>query len=388
VSHGYTSHEHDDPLGLINMNGRYFDPTTKRFISADPIVSDSTSSQAWNPYAYVRNNPTNRTDPSGYRDGAAWSAGFDTSPAGFVGPNGALFDYYGSSAESRRSGSAWPDIATMVWWWNRHSQNAGANSPATSDDKGAKPSPVSTNPSGNGSASSPAAAKVTLEGTKFYFAMYAIYVGGVDPELFAGSDERLASNSNFFSISREKRCELAAKAHAMALGMAALGVLLFGILGGGGAPAGSPVPAFGGAMPTLPLGLGYEYSMAISRVSGLQAEARCLDPRYVYRVVPPSQAGDGSSGPFSVSPPNLNGSGSLKDTFEGKLENKSDTPFIIWEYQAPKSVPYGWQVQQLATETFMQNQFRYVPYPFSDTFYIGTTGPVKGVQVYTPTPVP
>ena len=35
---GYTGHEHLEPLGLIDMNGRIYDPTLARFLSPDPYV--------------------------------------------------------------------------------------------------------------------------------------------------------------------------------------------------------------------------------------------------------------------------------------------------------------------------------------------------------------
>lgn len=67
VTRGYTGHESDDHTGLINMKGRVFDPLTKRFLTPDPLISDTANSQAWNPYSYVLNNPVNLTDPSGLR---------------------------------------------------------------------------------------------------------------------------------------------------------------------------------------------------------------------------------------------------------------------------------------------------------------------------------
>ncbi|OAM89678.1 FG-GAP-like repeat-containing protein [Termitidicoccus mucosus] len=66
VTRGFTGHEHLDDFGLIHMNGRVFDPALGRFLSADPFVGDGGSSQAYNRYSYVDNNPLNATDPSGY----------------------------------------------------------------------------------------------------------------------------------------------------------------------------------------------------------------------------------------------------------------------------------------------------------------------------------
>ena len=65
VSRGYTGHEHLDRTGLVHMNGRVYDPRLGRFLSPDPIVGDPTSSQSWNLYSYVRNNPVSYVDPTG-----------------------------------------------------------------------------------------------------------------------------------------------------------------------------------------------------------------------------------------------------------------------------------------------------------------------------------
>ncbi len=63
---GYTGHEHIDELDLIHMNGRVYDPAIGRFLSPDPHVQMPKSTQGFNRYAYVQNNPLKYTDPSGY----------------------------------------------------------------------------------------------------------------------------------------------------------------------------------------------------------------------------------------------------------------------------------------------------------------------------------
>jgi RHS repeat-associated protein len=70
---GYTGHslprfftgEHLDNFGLINMNGRVYDPRLARFLSPDNYVQDPENSQSYNRYAYCINNPMKYTDPSG-----------------------------------------------------------------------------------------------------------------------------------------------------------------------------------------------------------------------------------------------------------------------------------------------------------------------------------
>ena len=66
VRFGYTGHEHDTELGLINMRGRIFDPVLRGFLTPDPIVPDAFDTESYNPYAYVRNNPLRFVDPSGF----------------------------------------------------------------------------------------------------------------------------------------------------------------------------------------------------------------------------------------------------------------------------------------------------------------------------------
>ena len=63
---GYTGHTMLDNLGLVHMNGRVQDPFLGRFMSADPLIDDPSSTQGWNRYSYLKNNPLNATDPSGF----------------------------------------------------------------------------------------------------------------------------------------------------------------------------------------------------------------------------------------------------------------------------------------------------------------------------------
>ena len=64
---GFTGHEHDDEFGLINMQGREYDPKIGRFLTPDPYA-DLSDGQTLNPYSYVSNRPTTSTDPTGFYD--------------------------------------------------------------------------------------------------------------------------------------------------------------------------------------------------------------------------------------------------------------------------------------------------------------------------------
>lgn len=49
-----------------STNGRIYDPHIARFVQADPFVQAPSDLQMLNRYSYVRNNPLNATDPSGF----------------------------------------------------------------------------------------------------------------------------------------------------------------------------------------------------------------------------------------------------------------------------------------------------------------------------------
>jgi RHS repeat-associated protein len=70
TSLGFTGHESDDEVGLVNMRGRVFDPKVGRFLTTDPIVADLYSGQSFNPYSYVLGNPLTLVDPSGFQPAA------------------------------------------------------------------------------------------------------------------------------------------------------------------------------------------------------------------------------------------------------------------------------------------------------------------------------
>jgi RHS repeat-associated protein len=62
---GFTGHEMLSSFGLINMNGRLYDPIMGRMLSPDNFVSNISSTQGYNRYSYGLNNPLVYTDPDG-----------------------------------------------------------------------------------------------------------------------------------------------------------------------------------------------------------------------------------------------------------------------------------------------------------------------------------
>lgn len=62
---GYCGHEMLRDYGLINMNGRLYDPLLGRFLSPDNYVQAPESSQSFNRYSYCMNNPLKYVDEDG-----------------------------------------------------------------------------------------------------------------------------------------------------------------------------------------------------------------------------------------------------------------------------------------------------------------------------------
>src|SRR5207248_1500619 len=62
----FTGQETIPNVGLVNMNGRVYDPAIGRFLSPDPNVQFPTNLQSYNRYSYVLNNPLSFDDPTGY----------------------------------------------------------------------------------------------------------------------------------------------------------------------------------------------------------------------------------------------------------------------------------------------------------------------------------
>ena len=62
---GFTGHEHLSVFGIINMNGRAYDPMLSMMMSPDNYIQTPDFSQNFNRYIYCFNNPLSYCDPSG-----------------------------------------------------------------------------------------------------------------------------------------------------------------------------------------------------------------------------------------------------------------------------------------------------------------------------------
>ena len=74
-----------------------YDPSQRRFISPDPLVSAPSNAQSYNRYSYVWNNPLNFTDPSGFEGKAP-------SPAPTTPPPGGGGDHTGGPGKDLKDG--------------------------------------------------------------------------------------------------------------------------------------------------------------------------------------------------------------------------------------------------------------------------------------------
>ncbi|HXU01683.1 MAG TPA: RHS repeat-associated core domain-containing protein, partial [Polyangia bacterium] len=126
----FTGHEAIPGMGLVNMNGRVYDPLLGRFLSPDPNVQFGGDLQSYNRYTYVGNNPLRYTDPTGYFWGEralnfvlkfSWTltetigvAAFCASSAGAGCIGAMLFFAALNSAIAYGSGASWSQVAQVA----------------------------------------------------------------------------------------------------------------------------------------------------------------------------------------------------------------------------------------------------------------------------------
>ncbi|MCH7342473.1 RHS repeat-associated core domain-containing protein [Pelomonas sp. CA6] len=64
---GFTGHVNDAETDLVYMQQRYYDPIAGRFLSVDPIVTDTNTGNGFGRYVYTENNPLRYKDPDGLK---------------------------------------------------------------------------------------------------------------------------------------------------------------------------------------------------------------------------------------------------------------------------------------------------------------------------------
>jgi RHS repeat-associated protein/uncharacterized repeat protein (TIGR01451 family) len=66
TDHGFTGQKHNDDVGLIFMQARYYLAGIGRFVQPDTIIPNPANPQSLNRFSYVLNSPLNFRDPTGH----------------------------------------------------------------------------------------------------------------------------------------------------------------------------------------------------------------------------------------------------------------------------------------------------------------------------------
>ena len=117
---GFTGHEQLDQFGLINMNGRMYDPAVGRFLSADNVVQAPDFTQSYNRYSYCLNNPLKYTDPSGWEyygnpNGTPEERAMYYSWLNGYRPSYCYQQTYWSLDQTELSNELWMDLSSPSW---------------------------------------------------------------------------------------------------------------------------------------------------------------------------------------------------------------------------------------------------------------------------------
>jgi len=135
--HGFTGHEHDDDLNLINMKGRVEDPGLSTFLTPDPLNTTGA-----NPYSYVNNSPLNYTDPSGFR---ACSDGMLKGKHQYTGDECNNLSGKGINNGGAAAQSAWLSAGHSTWM-GCNASNCTFPKPSVTSDSARPAQPAATAP--------------------------------------------------------------------------------------------------------------------------------------------------------------------------------------------------------------------------------------------------
>ena len=94
---GYTGHVNDADTGLSYMQARYYDPTTSRFLSTDPLIWLPGNLDSINRYTYAGSSPLSNVDPDG-KDILVIAGGRRVGSANFAGHVAASVQNYGMAS--------------------------------------------------------------------------------------------------------------------------------------------------------------------------------------------------------------------------------------------------------------------------------------------------
>ena len=230
---GFTGQEELAEYELVHLNGRIYDPSIGRFISADNVTQFPFSTQGWNSYAYCGNNPVNCVDPSGH---SFWSnaLSFFTNPLGLL----ALIPGVKHFEESFLRHNAWAGIALEA-------------------------ASVFCGPAAAACAAGTASYLSGVNGGKFGDMLKAGAIAYVTAEAF----EAVGTATGFHNISWSDAISNPTMFAANIVGHAAIGCASQAA-SGGQCGAGALGAAFGAVAGPATNGLGFETGLVASSVSG------------------------------------------------------------------------------------------------------------------------
>ena len=99
--------ETQDLTGLLYLRARYYDPTTGRFLTRDPVPGVATLPQTLNPYAYALNNPVLYVDPSGEFIETPWDLAVIAFDLGMVAWDAYYYTQLNPCASSLEKAGVW-----------------------------------------------------------------------------------------------------------------------------------------------------------------------------------------------------------------------------------------------------------------------------------------
>lgn len=127
TANGYTGHHQLDKHKLIHMGGRVYDPRIGRFMSADLLVQSPYSSQSFNRYSYVANNPLSNIDPTGYQCEKITTKGTYNDGQGHSTDLGTSVRYEGECGGDSSSIGFWSQLQDHANSFVDHLQQNGSN---------------------------------------------------------------------------------------------------------------------------------------------------------------------------------------------------------------------------------------------------------------------
>ncbi len=221
LPHKFTGQRQDGVNGLILFPARPYDPELGRFIQPDPFVQDPSDPQTLNRYSYVRNNPINFVDPSGYRFSfRRLFAIIAAVVASFVAPELGL-SWLGQALFAAGAAAAGDQVGAAVDRASSRSSSSSANT-ETSSPRGPPVDygqvPGATENHATSSQGTPLIPRLTEEQMRFESA---------EPIGFGAVDD-LTTNALFFSGPMLRALSWAARTGGVVLGMGEAGALRIG----------------------------------------------------------------------------------------------------------------------------------------------------------------